>query len=134
MSVDPNNPQFYRLIGLASIPIYVVIPLVLEQVEAIPIVRLDPKLLTGITIALIGAAGSILWLASFLSRQTLTQPELSPSHIYMVRFALFDGISMLGMLLRLLGAGWIVAIPFFIVSAGAMVSLQPAPEDQVDGG
>jgi len=134
MSVDPNDPQFYRLIGLASIPIYVVVLLVLEPVEAIPIVRLDPKLLTGITIAMIGAAVGLLWLASFLTRQALTEPEPSPSYIYMVRFALFDGISMLGMLLRLLGAGWIVAIPFFVVSAGAMVSVQPAPEEQMDGG
>ena len=30
-----------------------------------------------------------------------------------------------GVLLRLLGAGWIVAVPFFVLAAGAMISPQP---------
>ncbi len=132
MSKTLRVAKILQIVFLGAILIYVIILVVLPYIGFAPIFPSDYPLLTPIA-GILGVHAVISIALGYLMPRRIvkrTKQEVrSPFCTEVVlRCAFFEAVAIDGGILGVIGAGWEITIPFFIVGAGAMILTFPTEE------
>jgi hypothetical protein len=61
----------------------------------------------------------------YLPQRILKRGKSNPVNALIVRCTLFESVAIFGFVLGVLGAGWIISLPFFVVAAVALILTFP---------
>jgi hypothetical protein len=118
-----QKARFLHLALLGATVSYLVFLAIVDFIQMIPVAPVDDLVLRVLVVVLVGVGAISVALASFLPRLMSRQMKT-----HFIRGAILESVAIYGLVLGLVGAGWAVVMPFFIVSIGALILTFPTNE------
>ncbi len=127
-----QKARFLHLALLGATVSYFIFLAIVDFIQMLPLAPVEDFVLTLLVGVLSGFGAASVALAFFLPRLMSRQIDpMSPGRLMRVHFirgAILESVAIYGLVLGLLGAGWAITLPFFIVSIGAWTAAFPTKE------